>query len=193
MTRAIKAYTNKTRRSPRHAFFFKIDGQAPAKVWTTVKPAKSPVTFSLELADVDRAIALKGFGNAQECAGAVCTKRHSAAFPHAFTGHVDWVYNRVYVSCKNDNLNFPKTVVGYDHRDDVAKLFDTPAGLKKLRASIQKNGPRQIKLFPIVYKTREPGRAKGRQDAPPRRKVGALGHKLRMTIVRASMPDLAAS
>lgn len=192
MNKLQKAYTNKTRRSPRHGFIFKVDGQKPATVWATVKPAKSEVVIVLTADDVQRAIDLKGFGNAQNCAGAVCTKRHADRFGHAVTGHVDWLYDRAYVADKNDNLGFPKSCVAYDHGDKIARLFDTKDGLKQLLRLLQKNGPREIRLFPVVYRKRGVNAPKGQKGAPRRRKLGVRGHKLRMTMVRASMPDFAA-
>jgi hypothetical protein len=183
MKREKTAYKNNgIRRSPRHAFIFQVPGQKPAKVWATVKPGRLDFAIILTEADVLAAMRLKGYGDGQNCAGAVCTSRHSDVFPHPVSGHFDWVYNRVYVADRNDALGLPKNCVVYAHNNSsIAKLFDNKAGLKKLLARLRKYGPITIKLSPPVYRPREEGRARGRQDAPPRRKAGAGGLKLRMT------------
>ncbi len=181
------AYKQKrgVRRSPRHAFLFQISGQKPTKVWATVKPAKSDVEIVLREQDVQKAIELDGFGDAQNCAGAVCAKRHRSSFDHTVTGHFDWLYRRLYVSDSNTKIGLPKTCVAYAHNDPVANLFDSADGLKRLLKLIRTNGPITIKLTPIVYRQREIGRPKGKPDAPQQRKMGAVGHKLRMTQFKA--------
>lgn len=182
MKREKTAYKNSgNRRSPRHAFIFQVPGQKPAKIWAAVKPARSEVTITLTEEDVLAAIKQRGYGDAQNCAGAVCVRRHGENFPHAVTGHFDWLYRRLYVADRNDSIGLPRSCVAYSHNDDTATLFDSQAGLRKLLARLRERGPLTIKLSPPVYQPREEGRAKGRPDAAPRRKAGARGHKLRMT------------
>jgi hypothetical protein len=188
------AYKTKTsRRSPRHAFLFRVGSQEPSKVWANVKAARSAVSITLTEDDVLRAAQRKGFGDAANCAGALCVYRHSDSFPHAVSGHFDFLERRLYVSDRNDAIGLPKSCVAYSHNDPVAKLFDSKAGLQKLLARLRKNGPMVIRLSPPVYQQRGAGRAKGAANAPPRRKTGAQGHKLRMTRVEAGWASGAAA
>lgn len=172
------------RNAPRHAFIFQVGGQKPVKVFSKVRPATKPVEIVLTEEHVRRAMKLNGHGDAQNCAGAVCVKSHSDAFPHGFSGHVDWLSNRVYVADANTSIGLPKTCVAYRLRgvaQKVAPLFDTKAGLQKLLDRVRRDGKLVLQLEPPTYSPREKGRPKGEPDAEQRRKVGAKGHKLRLT------------
>lgn len=179
------AYLNKGgRRSPRHAFLFQVGKDKPVKVYTKVKPAKKAVIIRLTEEHIQRALKLDGRGDAQNCAGAVCVKSHPDAFPHPFSGHVDWVHNRAYISDANNPIGLPKSCIAYRLRGiakTIAPLFDSQAGLKKLLAMIRKNGALDITLDLPLYRTQEQGRQKGKPNATARRKVGAKGQKLRLT------------
>lgn len=177
---------NRERRPPRHAFIFQVPGQKPAKVWTTVKPARAVVELRLTEEDVLQAMKRKGYGDAQNCAGAICTHRHGNLFSHPVSGHFDWLYRRLYVSDRNDAVGLPKSCVAYSHHDNVAKLFDSPAGLKKLLKKLREDGPMTIKLSPPVYELREAGRPRGGKSVP-RRTAGSGGLKLRFTKMKAGM------
>ncbi len=188
------AYKTKTsRRSPRHAFLFRVGSQEPSKVWATVKAARSEVSVTLTEDDALRAAQRKGFGDAANCAGALCVNRHSASFPHAVSGHFDFLDRRLYVSDRNDAIGLPKSCVAYSHNDPVAKLFDSRAGLQKLLARLRKNGPITIKLSPPTYEQRESGGTRNKGTSAPRRKSGAQGHKLRATRVEAGWSTGAAA
>ena len=64
MSRKRTAYKNNgSRRSPRHAFLFRIGNRGPSKVWATVKPARSEITITLTEDDIQRAVEKKGFGD----------------------------------------------------------------------------------------------------------------------------------
>jgi hypothetical protein len=168
MAKQIMAYkktAGRLRKPPRHAFIFQVEGQKPAKIWTTVKPAHENVTLTLTEADVRGAIKRDGQGDAQNCAGAVCARRHGSVFPHSVSGHFDWLYQRLYVADRNTPAGLPKSCVAYAHNDPVAKLFDSKAGLNKLLARLRKHGPMQIKLSPPVYVEREAGRPRGARNA----------------------------
>lgn len=178
------AYLNKGRRSPRHAFLFQVGGQKPVKVFAKVRPAKDEIKLTLTEEHIQRALKLDGRGDAQNCAGAVCVKSHPNLFPHAFSGHVDWLHHRAYVADSNNAIGLPKTCIAYRLRGlarAVAPLFDSKQGLKKLLAMVRETGTLELVLEPPAYTEREPGRAKGKKDAAPKRKVGAQGHRLRLT------------
>jgi hypothetical protein len=186
MSKQKTAYKNSGgRKSPRHAFLFQIGGKK-RKVWATVKPAKTTVTIVLDDPDVLEGMKRKGYGDGANCAGAICTNRHSDYFPHPLSGHFDWLERRLYVSDRNDAIGMPKTCVAYAHNDSVARLFDSRAGLRKLRNRIREHGPITIRLTPPVYEKREAGRASGHHaDAKPKRTSAGRGHKLRLTRVAA--------
>lgn len=132
MNKLKTAYKNSgSKRSPRHAFLFQIPGQKPAKVWTKVKPAKQQVKIILTELDVRTALDNQGQGDAQNCAGAVCAKRHGENFPHKTSGHFDFLYRSFYVADANDKLGLPKSCVAYAHDSKIAQLFDSRDGLKK--------------------------------------------------------------
>lgn len=178
------AYENKGRRSPRHAFLFQVGDQKPVKIFTTVKPAKQKVQIRLTEPHIMRALKLDGRGDAQNCAGAVCVKDDAGAFPHPFSGHVDWFHHRVYIADANNSIGLPKSCVAYravGMARRVATLFDSKAGLKKLLQMVRRDGAITVTLEPPVYVTREKNRPKGKPGAPTRRKIGAQGHKLRLT------------
>lgn len=177
------AYLNKGRKSPRHAFLFQVAGQKPVRVFAKVKPARETVTATLTEAHIKRAMKLNGHGDAQNCAGAVCIKDRPE-FPHTFSGHVDWLHHRAYVSDANNSFGLPKSCVAYRLRGvarKVAPLFDSAPGLKKLLEMVRREGSITLVLEPPLYVPREKGRSKGHPEAPTRRKVGAKGQKLRLT------------
>jgi hypothetical protein len=183
------AYLNRGRKSPRHAFLFQVGTQKPVKVYAKVKPARAAVEIVLTEEHIKRALKLDGRGDAQNCAGAVCVKSHPDAFPHGFSGHVDWLHHRAYVADSNTSIGLPKTCVAYRLKGTarrVAPMFDSKDGLRQLLKLVRGEGGKlKLVLEPPAYTEREAGRAKGGKDAPPRRKVGAQGHALRLTKIGA--------
>jgi hypothetical protein len=173
-----------TRRPSRHTFRFKIevDGEKPRihSVKAKVTRARKPVTLILTEADVERSMALKGVGNTQTCSMAVCAKRQADAFPHPVEGYIDWQYSSAYVVTKVSKENgMPSACVAYRHNDEIAQLNDSRDGQKKLLAKLRENGPRKIRLLPIVYKPREKGRPRGANDGSRQSRPHAVGAKAR--------------
>ena len=87
-----------------------------------------------------------GQGNTQKCAMAVCSKDHLKSFGHDFI-YVDWLDSKAFFVTETKN-GLPSKCIADSHHDNVAKLFDTTTGLKKLLAEIRANGPKVIKLHP---------------------------------------------
>jgi hypothetical protein len=131
----------------RHIFRFRMpDGEilpSPAAVTN----AKKHVEIALHEDHVIRAIKAHGQGDPSNCAGAACATAHSHFFPHEFSG-VEWIDTRAYFITKKKG-GLPVEAIVYEHHDNVAKLFDSPAGLKRLLAEIRKNGPKTISLYPV--------------------------------------------
>jgi hypothetical protein len=145
---------SKSKRS-RHTFSFKITTPGEPARMINVKAgvtwAKRPVTLLLTAEDVERSIRAKGVGNTQTCSMAVCAKRQASQFPHSVEGFIDWQYSRAYVVSKvSKETGLPSHCVAYVHHDNIAKLNDTKGGQKKLLAALQAEGPRTIKLLPMV-------------------------------------------
>lgn len=131
----------------RHIFRFRMpDGDilpSPA----VVTNAKKDVKIALHEDHVRRAIKAMGQGDPSNCAGAVCATAHKHFFPHEFSG-VEWIDTRAYFITKKKDA-MPVAAIVYEHHDNVAKLFDSATGLKKLLANIRKNGPKIIHLSPV--------------------------------------------
>lgn len=162
-----------TPKTNRHAFRFKAtigDESHVFTTWAKVKRATQKVVLTLTEADVSRALAFDGKGNSQECAMAVCAKRQRDKFPHPVEGYIDWNYNSAHVVTRVNKDGQPTHCVGYRHFDKIAKLFDTDAGLKKLKAELRAKGPRDITLHPSV-------RAKQYAGAPTGKKTGERSSK----------------
>jgi len=130
-----------------HIFRFRMpDGEmleSPAKVIN----AKKDVKIALHEDHVARAVKAMGQGDPSNCAGAVCATAHAHFFPHTFSG-VEWIDSRAYFVTKKKG-GLPVECIVYEHHDNVAKLFDSPSGLKRLLADIRKNGPKTISLYPV--------------------------------------------
>ena len=156
-----------SRKSPRHAFRFKIlDESDKPKVltfWAKVKKATRPVQLTLTAADVRRSIRSNGVGNTQKCAMAVCAKRQKDQFPHPVEGYVDWQYRMCYVVTKISAENgFPTGCVAYQHGDEIARLNDTAGGQQKLLERLEETGDRTIFLRPPEkYRPTKQGKQKG--------------------------------
>lgn len=151
----MKTPKKKLRAIPRHGFKYTIetpDGQEVKTIYVKTKYGVDRVKMNMIVADVRRALALKGVGNTRLCAGAVCTWRHRKAFSHQVVGGVDWQDSRAYVISKQDKTTgMPTECVAYRHNEDIAALFDgaTPGGQQKLLAELEKNGGRTITLLPM--------------------------------------------
>lgn len=151
-----KKTTTKTRR---HIMRFDLGGPRPIVHYVkVVRPrSKQPVDLELSADDVRIAMAQKGHGDAQRCAGAVCVKRLKGRFSHPAL-FIDWTPSRAYVVNKLDKNGMPAECICYVHRDNVANLFDRPAGYKQLLNIIQsKGGELKIKLTPAVIRARGDG------------------------------------
>lgn len=173
------------RASHRHTFRFKLENGAVIEAKAKVKAARKAVTLVLTKDHVKEAIKNEGQGNTQKCAMAVCSRAHGDAFPHPFH-FVDWLYSRAYFVTKvHPETKLPTECVVYTHHDNVAPLFDTQSGMKKLLKSIEDKGERTINLLPPEVRPREAGRARGRNTGERQRTIKAKGAALRFA--RATM------
>lgn len=184
----------KKRKSPRHAFRFKIDnGDGPAQTlvaWANVKQATRAVTLKLTADDVRRSMGMNGVGNTQCCAMALCAKRQSAAFPHKVEGYIDWQYARAYVVTKRDKVTgLPSECVVYRHYDNIAKVNDSRGGQQKLLSHLEKHGDRMIYLSPPEKRKKQgAGAPAGRPTGKRSSRVVAIpavGAKLRFAMAKA--------
>lgn len=143
---APKGKTVRGKLPNRHTFRFKVETgeviEAPAKV---VAGAKH-VELVLNEQHILKSLKDDGQGNTQKCAMAVCSKDHREAFGHDFI-YVDWLDSKAFFVTETKN-GLPSKCIAYSHHDNVAKLFDTKAGLKRLLAEIRENGPKVIRLHP---------------------------------------------
>lgn len=174
-----KAYTGKGRH-PRHRYLFVSNGKI-VPVSAKVRPGRGEFTALLTEEHVLQAIKARGYGDAQNCAGAVCVKAHGEAIPHKFTGYVDFFDTRVFLSCRNDNFNLPTHCVCWKHdRREIAKLFDNKHGLQELLKYLQENGPVTVRFSEPVYNNTKFGpRKRGERDATKRKY--RVGHEARIT------------
>jgi hypothetical protein len=175
----------------RHAFRFKIpagEGERSKVItsWADVIAATNVVVLTLTADDVRRSIRLKGVGNTQTCAMAVCAKRHADKFlDHDVEGYIDWQYSRCYVvSQLGKETNQPVECYGYMHNDTIARLNDTKGGQDKLLADLLLNGPREVTLYPLRQRGSSPGSRKptGENDGTRTSKVGVRGAHLRFAV-----------
>lgn len=151
--------TKKTTKTRRHIMRFDLGGPRPIVHHVKVVRAKSkePVELELSADDVRIAMAQKGHGDAQRCAGAVCVKRLKGRFSHPAL-FIDWTQSRAYVTTKLDKNGMPAECVCYQHRDHVAEMFDRPSGYKMLLKAIEANGGAlKIKLRPARLHPRGSG------------------------------------
>lgn len=137
---AKSAYSN------RHTFRFKVENGEVIEARAIVMPGKRNIELVLTAEHIKKSIQLNGQGNTQKCAMAVCSKEHRASFDHNFV-YVDWLDSKAYFVTETKN-GLPSKCIAYSHHDNVAPLFDTKAGLRKLLADIEQKGPRTIKLYP---------------------------------------------
>ncbi len=157
------AKKSKSISSRRHIMRFDLGGPRPMVHPVKVARPKSKEVVKIELSadDVRIAMAQKGHGDAQRCAGAVCTQRHSHRFPHP-VHYIDWTQSRAYVITKLDKLGMPAECISYVHHDNVAELFDKPSGYKQLLKVIQENGGAlKISLRPDRVRPRASGGRNG--------------------------------
>lgn len=165
------------RRSHRHAFRFKLENGKVHTAWAKVKAARAEVELVLTKEHVEKSLAMGGQGNTQKCAMAVCSKEHGLAFPHPFE-YVDWLYNRAYFVTKTKD-GMPAECVVYTHHDNIAPLFDTRAGMKKLLATLKEKGSKTIKLYPPKVYAKPAGRPRGANTGTRQRTIKAKGAALR--------------
>lgn len=144
----------KGRALPRHTFEIEVDyhdGNGPQLIKHPAKVVLGRHTVTLELTtkDIEESLALDGIGNSMTCAMATSCKRQRNQFPHPTLGPIDWLYKTCFVATKRDKNGKITECVKYEHRDDVAKLFDTTAGLKKLlRRAYENGGSIEVRLIP---------------------------------------------
>ena len=165
------------RKTHRHAFRFKLENGKIITAWAKVKAARTGVELELVADHVKKSLALGGQGNTQLCTMAVCSKAHGDAFPHPFE-FVDWLYKRAYFVTKTKD-GMPSECVVYTHHDNIAPLFDTTIGMKKLLKSLEKNGSRTIKLYPPKVYEQAEGRPRGKNTGTRQRTIKAKGAALR--------------
>jgi len=144
----------KRRAHPMHPFEIEVDyhdGNGPVlkKDMAKVVLARQPVTIQLSVKDIEESLALEGIGNSMMCAMSTSCKRQRHNFPHPSLGPIDWLYKTCFVASKRNKNGQITECVKYEHRDDIAKLFDTVSGLKKLLKRAQDNGGKiEIHLIP---------------------------------------------
>jgi len=132
--------------SNRHTFRFKVENGEVIEAPAVVVPGRRNVELVLTADHIKKSVKLGGQGNTQKCAMAVCSKEHRDSFGHDFI-YVDWLDTKAYFVTETKN-GLPSKCISYTHHDNVAPLFDTKAGLKKLLKEIEENGPKVIKLYP---------------------------------------------
>lgn len=181
--KVIKAYLGKKRRTT-HRFLFNIGGKI-VPISTRVRPGTGRFRMDLTEDHVQRAIDANGYGDAQNCAGAVCIKAHADMIPHKFTGYVDFWDTRAFISCRNNtNTNLPSDCVGWKHNHpEIAKLFDTRAGLQKLLKMVRENGHITLEFEAPTYTTGSNTSRKRGQSDPLKRKY-RMGHNARVIRTR---------
>jgi hypothetical protein len=136
--------------SNRHTFRFKVENGEVIEAPAVVIPGKRNVELTLTADHIKKSVKLGGQGNTQKCAMAVCSKEHRDSFGHDFM-YVDWLDSKAYFVTETKN-GLPSKCISYSHHDNVAPLFDTKIGLKKLLKEIEENGPKIIKLYPpVIY------------------------------------------
>jgi len=156
-TTAKKRYK---RAIPRHAFPFEVplnNGKIQkVKILAKVRHATKAVDLELTEPDVDKAMKMKGRGNMATCAMAQCADRLSEQFPHGYVGFIDWLLKTTFVASKLNAQGLPIECYKYEHRDNVAHLFDDKDGEKMLIAKIRENGGKLvIKLKPARFREGE--------------------------------------
>lgn len=165
----------------KHIFRFRKSDGRIIKSPATVTNGKKEIVISLTEDHVLRAIKAFGQGDPSNCAGAVCSRSHAHLFPHLFTD-VEWIDSRAYFVTAEDRFGLPVRCVVYQHDDNVATLFDSVSGLKKLLAEIKKKGPKVLRLQPVSHsagtlkrtaRTKEDG---SRTTVSERRSPGAGRH-----------------
>lgn len=174
------------RPSHRHTFRFKLENGSIIEAKAKVKAAKKAVELVLTDEHIKEAIRADGQGNTQKCAMAVCSRAHGNAFPHPFH-FVDWLYSRAYFVTKvHPETKLPAECVVYTHYDNIAPLFDTKAGMKKLLKQMEGHGgSKTINLYPPVVKAAPAGRPRGANTGERQRTITAKGAGLRFA--RATM------
>jgi hypothetical protein len=150
----MPARNSTQRQRPRHVFETEMDyhdgsGAVKVKHRAKVVHARRAVNLILTVADIEESLALNGTGNSMLCAMSQSCKRQKNQFPHPFLGPIDWLYKTTFVATAKDGDGRITKCVKYEHRDDIAKLFDKPAGLRKLIARAQANdGKIAVRLMP---------------------------------------------
>jgi hypothetical protein len=148
------AKTTKRRATPRHTWEVEVDyhdGNGPQmlKQQAKVVLGRKHVDLKLSTKDIEESLALDGVGNSMMCAMSQSCKRQRNQFPHPTLGPIDWLYKTCFVATKRNAQGQITECVKYEHRDDIAKLFDTTAGLKKLlRRAYDNGGYIEIHLIP---------------------------------------------
>lgn len=142
----LKSKLAKGTYSNRHTFRFKVENGEVIEAPAIVVPGKRDVHLTLTADHIKKSVKLRGQGNTQKCAMAVCSKEHRDSFGHDFI-YVDWLDTKAYFVTETKN-GLPSKCIVYAHHDTVAPLFDTRAGLNKLLKEIEEKGPKVIKLYP---------------------------------------------
>lgn len=132
--------------SNRHTFRFKVENGETINAPAIVVPGRKNIELVLTKEHIAKSLRDNGQGNTQKCAMAVCSKEHRESFGHDFI-YVDWLDTKAYFVTETKN-GLPSKCIAYAHHDNVAPLFDTKAGMRRLLKEIEEKGPKTIKLYP---------------------------------------------
>lgn len=169
----------------RHPFHFKLEPSGKIiTCWAIVRVPRMDVTVSLKAEHARESIRLKGIGNTQTCAMAVCAFREKECFPHPVEGLIDWWYKRAFVVSKVNKNGLPSECYIYAHDDSIGRLNDTKGGQKKLLAQLEAEGDRTIilRVPPASTNKDKIKRPTGRKGGPKR--LQPRGAKLRYAVAQ---------
>jgi hypothetical protein len=167
-----------------HKFEYEVDyldgrGVQTVESFAKVTLARKPVTLFLSIADIDESIALDGMGNSTRCAVSQACKRQKSHFPHPFVGMMDWFYKTTFIATKMKN-GLPIECMKYEHRDTIARDFDTEVGIRRLRERAEAHdGKITIKLLPSRNRVGETAKGGNVPASGKRVKVSPFGGGLK--------------
>lgn len=149
----------------KHIFRYRIEGRSKPIVAPAITyNAKRKVSVILMREHILAALKRHGQGDASNCAMAICIHTHSHLFPHEIKD-IEFVDSRAYCVTKYFKNGLPSHNVMYDHdHADIAKDFDTPAGLKRLLARIDRDGPITVYLRPLTSSSGSANKTGSKED-----------------------------
>jgi hypothetical protein len=132
---------------------------------TRVHLGTTAMDLVLTADDVRESIRLNGAGDTTKCPGAICIQRHARLYAHLFrhdvVGMVDFTTSRLFIESRQNKLGHPIDCYGYEQDGKIPNLVDnSPEGLKRLLAYIEKHGPITFRIKPYRQRSKEgrPGR-----------------------------------